>query len=118
MRYACYLDWMSTFFRFFSIVMVNNSGVQCSGLGFFLIGGFCSTFFQFSHLFYFTPIFHIRLILANVSEFTTIQISLCTSIQRLWILLAIRKGKCLAFWLEKLTLGTSLCLRQKAYSMG
>ena len=59
-----------------------------------------------------------RLIMANVSEFTTIQISPCTSIQRLWILLAIRQGKCLAFWLEKLTLGTSLCLRQNAYSMG
>ncbi|CAL5321174.1 unnamed protein product [Camellia sinensis] len=48
------------------------------------------------------------LIMANVSEFTTIQISPCTSIQRLWILLAIRQGKCLAFWLEKLTLGTNV----------
>ncbi|KAK8593427.1 hypothetical protein V6N12_045508 [Hibiscus sabdariffa] len=32
-----------------------------------------------------------RLIIANVSEFTTIQISPCTSIQRPWMLLAIQK---------------------------
>ncbi|GMP86800.1 hypothetical protein CsSME_00039440 [Camellia sinensis var. sinensis] len=59
-----------------------------------------------------------RLIMANVSEFTTAQISPCTSIQRLWMLLAIRKGKCLAFWFENLILERNLCLRQRAYSMG
>lgn len=38
-----------------------------------------------------------RLIIANVSEFTTIQISPCTSIQRPWMLLAIQKVKCQAY---------------------
>lgn len=38
-----------------------------------------------------------RLIMANVSEFTTIQISPCTTIQRLRTLLAMQKARCLAF---------------------
>ena len=39
-----------------------------------------------------------RLIILNVSECTTIQLSPCTSIQRPWILLAIQKARCLEFY--------------------
>lgn len=58
-----------------------------------------------------------RLIIANVSECTTIPISPCTSIQRPWILLAIQKARCLEFYFEKLILGRNLCLRPRGYFM-
>lgn len=50
-----------------------------------------------------------RLIIANVSECSTIQISLCTSIRRQLTLSAIRKAKCLVFYSEKLILVRNLC---------
>ncbi|KAL9411751.1 hypothetical protein AB3S75_045370 [Citrus x aurantiifolia] len=45
-----------------------------------------------------------RLVIANVSECSTTQISLCTSIRRQSTLSAIQKAKCPAFYSEKLTL--------------
>lgn len=39
-----------------------------------------------------------RLIMANVSEYLTIQTSPSTSIQKQWMLLATQKGRCRAYW--------------------
>ncbi|KAG9160350.1 hypothetical protein Leryth_008764 [Lithospermum erythrorhizon] len=50
-----------------------------------------------------------RLLMANVSEFSTIPTSLSTTIQRLWMLLAIRKDKCQASWSGNLTLTKNQC---------
>ncbi|CAN1261625.1 NADPH-dependent thioredoxin reductase 3 [Linum perenne] len=58
-----------------------------------------------------------RLIMTHVSEWSTIQTSLCTTIQRLWMWLAIQRARCLVYLQEKLIRERKLLSRQKAYSM-